>query len=74
MASKNNHESVLAGYMSRGELAKEIKRHPRTLDRWDSLKIGPPRTVLGRRILYRREAVAAWLRAQEEAPQNTRAA
>ncbi len=69
-----NCESVLSEYLSRDELALQLERCPRTLDRWDSLKIGPPRTILGRRVLYRRAAVAAWLLAQEEAPSNTRAA
>ncbi len=66
MTTPNNGENVLADYMGRNELAEQLGRCPRTLDRWDSLKIGPPRTVLGRRILYRRQAVAEWLRAQEE--------
>ena len=74
MTTSYNGESVLAEYMSRDELAEQLNRCPRTLDRWESLKIGPPRTILGRRVLYRRAAVAAWLLAQEEAPSNDRAA
>ena len=74
MNTPNNGENVLADYMSRNELAEEIHRNPRTLDRWASLGIGPPRTILGRRTLYRRQAVAEWLRAQEETAPNDRAA
>ena len=65
---------MLAEYISRDELAEELNRCARTLDRWHSLRIGPPRTILGRRVLYRHAAVAAWLLAQEEAPSNNRAA
>ena len=74
MTTPNNGENVLADYMSRNELAEEIDRNPRTLDRWASLGIGPPRTILGRRTMYRRQAVLEWLRAQEEIPPSSRAA
>ncbi len=66
MKTTHNGDSVLAEYMSRNELAEELDRCPRTLDRWDSLKIGPPRTIIWRRVPYRRQAVAEWLRALEE--------
>ena len=74
MKTRHNGESVLAEYISRDELAEQLDRCPRTLDRWDSLKIGPPRTIIGRRVLYRRQAVAEWLRAQEETPPSSQAA
>ncbi len=74
MTIPRNGDSVLAEYMSRDELAEQLDRCPRTLDRWDSLKIGPPRTIIGRRVLYRRAAVQEWLLSQEEAPSNIRAA
>ncbi len=74
MAIPHNGESVLAEYISRDELAHQLDSCPRTLDRWDSLKIGPPRTIIGRRVLYRRQAVAEWLRAQEETPPSSQAA
>ncbi len=74
MTNSANGESVLAEYMSRNELAEELDRCARTLDRWHSLRIGPPRTVLGRRVLYRRASVDAWLRSQEETPDSSRAA
>ena len=66
MNTTHNGDSVLAEYMTRDELAKQLDRCARTLDRWSSLNLGPPRTILGRRVLYRRQAVAEWLRAQEE--------
>ncbi len=54
MKTSDNGDSVLAEYMSRDELADQLDRCARTLDRWHSLRIGPPRTIIGRRILYRR--------------------
>ena len=74
MKTTDNSDSVLGEYMPKDELAKNLDRCSRTLDRWASLGIGPPRTILGRRVLYRRQAVTAWLLAQEEAPSNDRAA
>ena len=47
------------------ELAAELGRNKRTLDRWDALGMGPPRTRVGRTVLYRRSSVQKWLAAQE---------
>lgn len=57
---------VLAGeYLTRAELAAELDNSERTIIRWDNAGVGPPRTVLGRRVLYRREGVLQWLRDRE---------
>jgi hypothetical protein len=56
---------VLADFMDTDELAAELDVTPLTLVRWRLQKIGPPITRLGRRILYRRSSVQAWLSAQE---------
>jgi hypothetical protein len=61
----SNTEPILAEFLTREELAAELGRNPRTLDRWDVLGIGPPRTLVGRKILYRRMSVQRWLAAQE---------
>ena len=58
-------EPILSEFLTKEELAAELRRNPRTLDRWDVLGMGPPRTHLGRRILYRRTSVQKWLCAQE---------
>jgi hypothetical protein len=43
---------VLAGeYLTRAELAAELDNSERTIIRWDNAGVGPPRTVLGRRVL-----------------------
>jgi predicted DNA-binding transcriptional regulator AlpA len=56
---------ILSEFMTIEELAAELGRNKRTLDRWDALGIGPPRTRVGRTVLYRRSSVQKWLVAQE---------
>lgn len=58
-------EHLLAGYLSRDELAKELSITTRTLDRWRSEGKGPAITMIGKSPVYRREAVQAWLRSCE---------
>jgi excisionase family DNA binding protein len=57
--------TVLAEYMTPEELASELGICKRTLDRWHSGRTGPPRINVGRKPLYRRSAVAEWLRSRE---------
>jgi hypothetical protein len=62
---------ILSEFLTTEELAAELRRNERTLDRWDALGIGPPRTRIGRKVLYRRSSVQKWLAAQEQpAPNN----
>jgi hypothetical protein len=56
---------ILSQFFTKEELADELGRNMRTLDRWDVLGIGPPRTLVGRKILYRRVSVERWLASQE---------
>ena len=62
----SNPQTVLTDFLTKQELAAELGCEMRTLDRWDTLGIGPPRTHVGRRVLYRRASVQKWLAAQEE--------
>ncbi len=61
----SNSEPILSEFLTKEELAAELRRNPRTLDRWDVLRTGPPRTHVGRKVLYRRASVQKWLAAQE---------
>ena len=63
------HETngVLTDYLSPAELAGELGISGRTLERWRRLGSAPPRTVLGKKVLYKRESVRAWLAAREQA-------
>jgi len=40
----------------------------RTLSRWHALRLGPARCKVGRTVLYRRDALEAWLEANETLP------
>ncbi len=57
---------LLADFLEQDEAAVELKVCKRTLDRWRRLGEGPPITTLGRRILYNRSSLRAWLRAREQ--------
>ena len=57
---------ILAQYMSRRECAAELGVSPRTLDRWNAARFGPPRTKLGGRWVYKRASVRAWLESHEQ--------
>ena len=59
---------LLSEFLTKEELAAELRRNVRTLDRWDALGLGPPRTCIGRTVLYRRASVQKWLAAQEVLP------
>ena len=57
---------VLSEFVTKEEFARELGKNPRTLDRWSVLGIGPPRTKIGREVLYRRSSIQKWLIAREE--------
>ncbi len=56
----SRHE-LLDDYLTKTQLAEELHRHPRTIDRWARLRAGPPETVIGRQRLYKRTSVEKWL-------------
>ena len=60
-----HHAHLLGGYDTEVDCARGINKSPRTLSRSHRLGIGPPRTLVGKTIMYRRAAVAAWLLEQE---------
>jgi phage terminase Nu1 subunit (DNA packaging protein) len=64
MSSSTN--SLLTEYVTKDELAEALGRSTRTLDRWADLRIGPPRTRAGRRVLYNRVRVTEWLDSHTE--------
>lgn len=54
-----------ADLLTPDEVADELETTRRTIDRWHSRRIGPPRIKVGRKVYYRREAVRDWLLANE---------
>ena len=61
-------ESVLAGWISRNELARELGITTDTLGRWAAQRKGPAYVKAGRKIFYRRDVVRAWLQSEEVQP------
>ena len=58
---------LLADWISRERLARALGLTADTLSRWEARRLGPPSTRIGRKTFYRRAAVDAWIRAQEQA-------
>jgi hypothetical protein len=65
MSDQNSSSSLLSEYLTKAQLAKELRKSERTLDRWHNLRIGPPRVIIGRTVLYRIDAVLDWLKSRE---------
>ena len=59
--------NLLDGWMSRAELAAELGVCADTLMRWERRRYGPKCVKAGRKALYKRSTVLAWLEAQESA-------
>jgi hypothetical protein len=53
---------ILDGFVRREQLARLLDVSARTLDRWETLRKGPPRLCCGRTVLYDLKAVQDWLR------------
>lgn len=56
---------LLTGWLNRTDLARELTLSVDTLQRWETQRMGPPCVRVGRKVLYRMEAVRDWLREQE---------
>ena len=57
--------TLLDGWIIRADLARELTLSADTLQRWETRRVGPPCVRVGRKVLYRMEAVRDWLRDQE---------
>ncbi len=67
MKSEVNGSSLLEDYLTPDQLAEELGKSVRTIARWDGLRIGPPKTLIGKKPYYRREGVRQWMLRQEQA-------
>jgi predicted DNA-binding transcriptional regulator AlpA len=59
---------LLDGFGEPPECARWLGISPRTLARLEVQRVGPPRIKVGKKVLYRREAVLQWLASKETAP------
>jgi hypothetical protein len=58
--------NVFDGYITRSDLAAQLNKSERTLERWGILQIGPPITWLGRQPVYKVDSVREWLKSCEQ--------
>jgi Helix-turn-helix domain len=65
-AEKKSVNTAMSEYMTKEDLAKLVNRNDRTIRRWRALRIGPSYVQVERVVLYRKEAVDAWLRKHEK--------
>lgn len=68
MEQAETGNSILSEYLTKAELAAQLHRSIRSVDRWALTGDGPPCIRIGRRSLYRRAAVVEWLRGLEITP------
>jgi len=68
IASHDHSGGILADWISRNELARELGITTDTLGRWAAQRKGPAYVKAGRKIFYRRDVVRAWLQSKEVKP------
>ena len=56
--------TLLSDYLTRPQLAVELGRDIRTLQRWAWQRKGPKFRRIGGRVLYHKDDVLAWIEAQ----------
>lgn len=66
--------SLLQDYLTRDELAAELRVTPRTIIRWQAQPNGLPYVEMGGRTLYRRQSILSWLEGRERHPNQRRRA
>jgi hypothetical protein len=58
--------SILADYITRDEILRAFGKCVRTWFRLEQAGDGPPRTVIGKQIFYRRDKFKEWMLSHEE--------
>ena len=66
--------AAIEGYLTEEATAAMLDVEIATLRSWSARRKGPPRTVVGRRPLYREEALRKWLLSKERDPEAARQA
>jgi len=63
----DTESSPLADYLTKDQLARQLGRSTRTIDRWHTQRIGPRRTKVGNKlVLFSKKSVLEWLERQAE--------
>jgi hypothetical protein len=56
---------LLDDYLSEEETAAQLDVTARTLRNWRRGRTGPPVTLFGRKVMYFKPSIVAWLRSRE---------
>jgi len=64
-------DELHAEYVDKAMLCAGLGISTRTLDRMEVARIGPPKTKIGKRVLYRKDSVRTWLASQEQVQART---
>ena len=59
--------NFLDGYVDKRTFCSQLGITERTADRWAVMRFGPVRTKAGRKVLYEKKSILAWLKSQEQA-------
>ncbi len=57
---------LLSDYYTEDSLARALQVTVRTIRRWRKERTGPPVTRVGRRVIYSKDSVRAWLASREQ--------
>jgi len=55
-------------FLTTNELALALHKSPRTIQRWQHMRQGPPSIRVGNTMMYRIESVLSWLSSKEVCP------
>jgi len=64
-------DELHAEYVDKAMLCAGLGISTRTLDRMEVARIGPPKTKIGKRVLYRKDSVRTWLASHEQVQART---
>ena len=73
MLEEHRDGALIGDYLTAEQVANQLGITRRTFDAMCARREGPPRTRIGRRVYYRKEALADWLRKQEHRQVRSRA-
>jgi hypothetical protein len=65
-------DKLLNDFFTPAELADELNLKVTTLKAWRRKGTGPNHTTIGKKVLYRRATVIAWIAAREARPSRER--
>ncbi len=73
MLEEHRDGALIGDYLTAEQAANQLGITRRTFDAMCARREGPPRTRIGRRVYFRKEALADWLLQQENRQVRSRA-